>query len=82
MIIKLKDITPAQRRLIAAHVGTSEDVVRHIQAGVRQASADMAGRIEAAAAQIGVDLRRETLCEACGKCALAKKARKVRAPKK
>ena len=54
----------------------SDAVLRHIQTGRRKASAEMAVRIEKAAKKAGVDVPRESLCETCRKCDLAKAARK------
>jgi len=76
--MKLADVTPAVRRKIAELLGLESDaVLRHIQMGRRRASADMAIRIERASKAAGAEVRRETLCDACRGCDLAKKARKA-----
>ena len=73
---KLTDLTVAQRKRVADLAGTNDGTVRHIQVGRRRASADMAVRLVDAARRIGVELRQEDLCEACGGCKLAKIARR------
>lgn len=76
--MKLKDLTPTLRQKIAGQMAWASDaVLRHIQTGRRKASAEMAINIERAAKKVGIDLPRESLCDACGKCDLAKKARKT-----
>jgi DNA-binding transcriptional regulator YdaS (Cro superfamily) len=75
--MKFEDITVGQRKRIASLMGTSDGSLRHVHAGRRQASAETAIRIERAAKRIGLDIKRESLCEACGRCDLAKKARKA-----
>jgi DNA-binding transcriptional regulator YdaS (Cro superfamily) len=74
--MKLSDITVAQRKRIAALAKTSDGALRHIQAGRRQASADMAIAVERAAKRVGLEIKREDLCAACGGCELARKARR------
>lgn len=74
--MKISDLTPKQRATLAPLVPTSPDVLRHIASGARQPSAAMAGAIEVAAKKIGLPLRREDLCAACGNCSLARAARK------
>ena len=75
--MKIKDLTPEQRRRIATLAKTTDGALRHVQSGRRQASADMAIRVEAAAKRVGLSLPRESLCSACGGCDLAKRARKL-----
>ena len=74
--MKLKDVTIEQRHQIADDAGISRDVLRHLQAGRRPIGPAVAGRIEKAAKRLGLDIRRESMCEACKGCDLAKKARK------
>lgn len=75
--MKITELTPPVRQKIADNLGLGSDaVLRHIQTGRRKASADMAVRIEKAAKKAGVDIPRESLCETCRKCDLAKVARK------
>lgn len=74
--MKLKDVTVAQRHQIADNAGVDREVLRHLQAGRRPVGPAVAGRIEKAAKRIGLDIRRESMCEACRGCDLAKKARK------
>jgi hypothetical protein len=76
--MKITDLTPEVRQKIADLLELGSDaVLRHIQTGRRKASAAMAVRIEKAAKRVGVDLPRESLCETCRKCDLAKAARKL-----
>lgn len=74
--MKLSDMTPKQRAALAELVPTSPDVLRHIASGARQPSASMASAIERAAKKLKVTVRREDLCDACGRCELARIARK------
>lgn len=75
--MKITGLTVPQRKRIAALAKTTDGGLRHVQAGRRQASADLAIRIEKAAKRIGVELRREDLCAACGGCELARAGRKA-----
>lgn len=77
--MKLKDLTPTQRRDIGAGAGISVDFLRHMAKGRRTVSALLAQRIERAAGALGLRLRREDMCAACRKCDLAKQARKAAA---
>lgn len=75
--MKITDLTPPVRRKLAGLMGLASDgLLRHIQTGRRKASAETAGRIEKAARKLGVEIQRESLCETCRKCDLAKVARK------
>ena len=69
-------LSGTQRALLAEAAGVSEAALRHVQYGRRNMSAEMAIRIELAARSVGMDVRREDLCLACGACELARKARK------
>ena len=77
----LRDCTPDQLRRVAALVSaatgrpTTYSSLRHAAKGRRGVSADMALAIETAAAQIGLDIRRETLASACAGCELARRCR-------
>lgn len=71
--MKLSDMTPDQLRALALRVPTTYDYLRHLAAGRRQASAEMAGLIEAAS-RGGVG--RETLSPACKGCKYLKTCRK------
>lgn len=73
--MKLKDLTVAQRKRLASLAKISDGGLRHAQTGRRNLSADAAIKLERAAKRIGLDLPREGLCAACGKCELAKIAR-------
>lgn len=76
--MKITDLKPPLRRKIADILGLASDaVLRHIQTGRRKASAGMAIRIEKAAKKAGVEITRESLCDDCRGCDLAKKARKA-----
>lgn len=77
----LSDCTPDQLRRVAALVSaatgrpTTYSSLRHAAKGRRGVSADMALAIETAAAQIGLDIRRETLASACAGCEFARSCR-------
>lgn len=73
--MKLQDLSSKQRMRLAKKVGTSPGVLLHLKSGFRKASAEMASKIERAARALGWSIRRESLCEACKKCELAKIAR-------
>lgn len=75
--MKLTDLTTEQRKRVADLAGSTDDSLRHIQRGRQPVSARLAIAIEKAAKKVGLDVRRESLCAACGGCDLAKKARKV-----
>ena len=77
----LSDCSPDQLRRVAALVSaapgrpTTYSSLRHAAKGRRGVSADMALAIETAAAQIGLDIRRETLASACAGCEFARRCR-------
>lgn len=77
----IHECTPDQLRRIAALVSaatgrpTTYSSLRHAAKGRRGVSADMALAIERAAAQIGLDIRRETLASACASCEFARRCR-------
>ena len=77
----LSDCTPDQLRRVAALVSaatgrpTTYSSLRHAAKGRCGVSADMALAIETAAAQIGLDIRRETLASACAGCEFARRCR-------
>ena len=79
--MELNTCTPDQLRRIAALVSaatgrpTTYSSLRHAAKGRRGVSADMALAIERAAAQIGLDIRRETLASACAGCEYARRCR-------
>ena len=79
--MELKDCTPEQIQRIAALVRaatgrpTTYLSLRHAAKGRRGVSADMAVAVERAAAQIGLDIRRETLATACAGCEFAQRCR-------
>ena len=77
--MKFSDTTPDQQRRIAALIGrgTSYGSLRHIAAGRRGASAEMAVAIERAAARIGLSIPRESLNAGCKGCEFAKTCRKA-----
>jgi hypothetical protein len=79
--MKLKDLSRANRKVLANKAKTSIGTLDHIASGVRKASAEMAGIIENAALKLGWDIRRESLCAACKGCELAKIARARRVKK-
>lgn len=75
--MKIIEIQVAQRKRLARLTGTTDKFLQHLQSGRRSASADMATRIEKSAKRMGLDVPRESLCAACGRCDLARKARKA-----
>jgi len=71
----LKEATPALKQLLSKTAGTSEAMYRQWVAGRRGISADKAGALEVAMAEIKQrfpeapdPLTRGDLCEACKKC--------------
>lgn len=80
--MKLSDTNPEQQRRIAALVAsatgrpTTANSLRHAAKGRVGVSAEMATAIEHAAKNIGLDIRREDLSAACGRCEFAKACRK------
>lgn len=77
--MKIRDLTPAQRRKLAPLVPTTPGSLRQIAMGRRQASAQMAIAIEKAGRRMKVALPREENCAACGGCEYAKKFSKFKA---
>lgn len=76
--MKLVDLTPDQMRKLAVRAKTTLDYLRHLSRGRRQASADMAARLERASkGAIG----RETLCDACRQCPYLKTCRNMETEK-
>jgi hypothetical protein len=75
MKTKFRDVSVEQRKAIAEKAGIDKDVLRHLQKGRRPINAAVARLIEKAAKHFGLDIPRESMCEACRKCELAKKAR-------
>ena len=75
---KLSQLKPTEREQIAELVPMDPGSVRNISAGRRKASALTAILIERAARKLGLDIRRESMCEGCRKCEFAKAARKVK----
>jgi hypothetical protein len=63
----LTSVSPDQAREAARSAGTSVAHLRHIGAGRRGMSADLAQRLAHA-----TDLDQRELCEACAKCPLAR----------
>ena len=75
--MKLIDLTPIQRRRLAALAGCSEGSLRHASAGRRGISSHMAIRLERAAKRMGVELHREDMNVGCKTCEFAKRCRKT-----
>ena len=79
--MNINECTPDQLRRIAALVSaatgrpTTYSSLRHAAKGRRGVSADMALALEHAAAQIGLDIRREALASACAGCEFARRCR-------
>jgi plasmid maintenance system antidote protein VapI len=74
--MKLIDLTPLQRRRLAALAGCSEGSLRHSSAGRRGISAHMAIRLERAAKRMGIELHREDMNAGCHTCEFARQCRK------
>ncbi len=77
--MKFSDTTPDQQRRIAALIGkgTTYGSLRHVAAGRRGVSAEMAVAIERAAARIGLEIRRESLNAGCKGCEFARTCRRA-----
>jgi hypothetical protein len=75
--MNLIDLTPLQRRRLAALAGCSEGALRHASAGRRGISSQMAIRLERAARRMGLVLRREDMNAGCKGCEFAKQCRKA-----
>ena len=58
-----RDAEPDDKRALARAVKSSVDALRHVVHGQRAASADLAGKIEAA-----TGIGRGELCDACRRC--------------
>jgi plasmid maintenance system antidote protein VapI len=74
---KLADLDPTQIKRLAALAQCSPGALRHVQAGRRNMSAEMAIRVERAATRMRLDLRREDMNAGCEKCEFAKACRKL-----
>jgi hypothetical protein len=74
--MKLKDLTPAQRRRLAVLARCSEGALRHSSAGRRGISSQMAIRLERAARRMSIVLLREDMNAGCKVCEFAKTCRK------
>jgi hypothetical protein len=78
--------TPNEQELLAAKVGTTRGMLYQLSGGHRQTSASMAGKIEAATAEMHKHSKgrlpkvyRTDLCEACRECQYAAKCLGARA---
>lgn len=63
----LKRVTPSQARAVAKKAKTSVAHLRHVAAGRRGMTADMAQRLSHAS---DGELQQQSLCEVCAKCPL------------
>ena len=80
--IRIENTSRRERTILAKKMRVALGTLDHIASGIRQPSADMARRIEEATIKLGwPPITRESLCKACGKCELAKEARKTRGEK-
>jgi hypothetical protein len=71
----LKTATPDQARELAKAAGTSVAYLRHVAAGRRGMTAEMAQRLAHGSKDLKVKalhLDQRTLCVACGNCPLAR----------
>lgn len=73
----LSGLTPDQLRRLATLAQCSPASLRHVAAGRRSMSAEMAIRVERAAKRMRLDLRREDMNSGCAGCEFAKKCRKI-----
>lgn len=83
MLIQLRQFMSAakaeQRKALAKVAGTSVAHLYHLLSGHRKASAELAGRIEHAAATLRKDdrtlpaVKRSDICKACAECEYAKR---------
>lgn len=60
-----KTLTPDEMRQLAAHAKSSVPYFRHIQAGRRGMSCELAWRLSEAADKIGLVIPHTEFCEAC-----------------
>ena len=69
----LKRITPSQARAVAKKAKTSVAHLRHVAAGRRGVTADMAQRLAHATTGVPGDLYldQRILCDACARCPIA-----------
>lgn len=75
----LRTATPDQARELAKAAGTSVAHLRHVGAGRRGMTADMAQRLAHASKQLhtrALYLDQQALCDACAKCPIANLARR------
>ena len=75
----LRTATPDQARELAKAAGTSVAHLRHVGAGRRGMTADMAQRLAHGSRQLhtrSLYLDQRSLCEACAKCPIANLARR------
>lgn len=82
----MRSATADERDLLAQKVGTSPGQLYQLAGGHRQASADMAGRLESATAEMHKASKgrlprvyRTDVCEACRQCGYAAKCLGTRA---
>ena len=71
----LRSATPDQTRELATAANTSVAYLRHVAAGRRGMTADMAQRLAHGSKQLrtkSLYLDQRTLCKACGNCPLVK----------
>lgn len=80
---RIENTTRRERTVLAKRMRVALGTLDHIASGMRQPSANMARKIEEATIALGwaAPITRESLCEACNKCDLAKTARKARGEK-
>ena len=75
----LRSATPDQARELAKVADTSVAYLRHVAAGRRGMTADMAQRLAHASKQLhtrALYLDQQTLCDACAACPIANLARR------
>ena len=81
----LKLATPAQKKALAKAAKTSVGQLKHLSAGRRGASAELAQRLAAASRTLHIRtlyLDQREVCEACGQCPLVEQRAKPKAKKK
>jgi DNA-binding transcriptional regulator YdaS (Cro superfamily) len=74
--MNISDLSPKDRKRLAALAGVSEGSLRHVAHGRRHVSSTTAILLERAAKRMGIDLRREQMARGCDVCEFARACRK------
>lgn len=70
------EATRTQQETLARLAGTSRGHLYQLSNGLRKAGPALARRLEIAAKRMNTTLDRRDICEACGRCEFAKRARR------